>query len=128
MKKNSPRQFAVALYEITKGVKIAELDNILRNFVLMLAKHRQLKSSGKIIDEFISYSKEKIGIMDISITSATKLDGETIEEVKKAFGRKVESTETVDKSLIGGIVVRTSERILDASIKTQILKLKQQLI
>jgi F-type H+-transporting ATPase subunit delta len=128
MKKNSPRQFAIALYRATSGAKKDEIEQIVANFATMLANGRQLKLADKIIDEFVNYAKEKAGFVSIQITSATKLDDKTINLIKNVFGKKVEATENIDESIIGGLVVRTKDIILDASIKTQLMKLKQSLI
>ena len=128
MKKNSPRQYAIALYEATSGVKGEDLKAILANFARLIARERQLKMAGRIIDEFVNYSKEKAGVEKIEISSATKLDEKTINAIKKVFGDSVESTERVNKDLLGGIVIKTKSHILDGSIKTQLTKLKQKLI
>jgi F-type H+-transporting ATPase subunit delta len=128
MKKNSPRQYAIALYEATKGVKGDDLKAIIANFARLIARERQIKMSGRIIDEFVNYSKEKTGVEKIEISSAAKLDQKTIDAIKKVFGDSVESTERVDESLIGGVIVKTKKHILDGSVKTQLTKLKQQLI
>lgn len=128
MKKNSPRQFAIALYEATSGAKKDDIEQIVANFAALLAKGRQLKLADKIIEEFINYAKEKDGLVRINITTATKLDENIIESIKKVFGKKVETTENIDKSIIGGLIVRTKDVILDASVKTQLTKLKQSLI
>jgi len=128
MKKNSLRQYAIALYEATSGANKDDITAIVGNFASMLAKSRELKKAGRIIDEFIEYAKEKEGYVRINITSASKLNEKTLHAIKKVFGDKVESVETIDPSLIGGLTVKTKNVILDASVKTQLLKLKQSLI
>lgn len=128
MKRNSPRQYAVALYEATTEAKRDDIGQIVANFAAILAKGRQLKLADKIIEEFINYAKEKDGFVRISITTAIKLDEKIIDSIKKVFGKKVETTENIDESIIGGLIVRTKDVIMDASIKTQLNKLKQSLI
>ena len=56
------------------------------------------------------------------------MDSETIDKIKKNFGEKVEVTESVDTNLIGGITVKTEDKILDGSLKAQLNTLKQKLI
>ena len=80
-----------------------------------------------IIKEFIAYAKKQEGIVSLAVTSARELDSKTLEKIKSAFGDNVESTESIDASLIGGITVRTSDKIFDASLKTQLIRLKQSL-
>lgn len=128
MKKSSPRQFAVALYEATAGAKKDDVEHIVANFSAMLAKGRQLKLADKIIEELVNYAKEKDGVVRINITTATKMDEKIINSIKNVFGKKVETTENIDESILGGLIVRTKDMIFDASIKTQLIKLKQSLI
>lgn len=128
MKKNSTRQYAIALYEATAGAKKEDITAIVSNFASMLAKSRELKKAGRIINEFVDYAKEKEGFVRIDITSANSLDAKTLEAIKKVFGDKVEAVEKIDASLIGGLTIKTKDVILDASIKTQLLKLKQSLV
>jgi len=67
----------------------------------------------------------------VHVTSAHKLsDGErqqALDMVRREEGTKhaVVSTETIDEDLIGGIVVRTSQSVFDASVRGKLRKLNQ---
>lgn len=128
MKKNSARQYAVSLWLATRGLKGKDLDMAISNFASLLARERLLKKTNVIIDSFIRYAKEQDGVEDIELASAFSLNNKVIESVKKIFGDKVEIVSKVDPALIGGIIIRTRDKILDASIKTQLNKLKQSLV
>ena len=127
-KKITNKSFATALYEFTDGLKGEKLNEALRQFVLLLVKYHKLKQGARIIEEFEKYAKKKAGIVEIEITSARKLSENTLNHIKKIFGEHTESVEIVDESLLGGMKVRTDDKILDASLKTQLLNLKQSLI
>jgi F-type H+-transporting ATPase subunit delta len=127
-KKVSNKQLAVGLYEAVQGVKSADLSKILANFIDLLYRKRKLRKSEFIINEYIRYSKLKEGINEIEITSARELDDKVVNAIKKIFGAKTEATVKTDGKLIGGIKIRTEDRILDASIRTQLNKLKQAII
>ena len=90
-----------------------------------MAKSHKLKQANNIIAEYVKYAKAKEGIMDIEITTAQKADKKVIDEIKAIFGKKTESIEKIDKTILGGVKIRTEELIFDATIKTQIGKLKQ---
>ena len=47
----------------------------------------------------------------------------SVENIKKVFGDKVEATTKVDKSILGGFVVKTDDEILDGSIGSQLKNL-----
>lgn len=128
MAKNTPKQYAIALHKITAGLTGKSLDEALKQFVILLAKEHKLKQADTIIAEFIRYSKKEEGINEIEITTTGNLDEKTIENIKKSFGDKVEAVIKIDKTILGGIKIRTEDRILDASLKTQLLKLKESII
>ncbi|MBI5222738.1 MAG: F0F1 ATP synthase subunit delta [Candidatus Magasanikbacteria bacterium] len=127
-KKITNKQFAEALYEAAVDLKGGELQSALRQFVLLLGKHRKLKQAERIIAEFEKYSKRRAGVVDIEIKTSRQLDEDSVEKIKKFFGNKVDAVEAVDESLLGGVVVRTEEKILDGSLRTQLGRLKQGLL
>jgi len=127
MAKLTNKQIAQALFEATEKLSGADLDGALQRFVDLLAKKQRLKQIGNIIAEFEKIAKKKDGIVEIEIRSAKKLDKSTTDGIKKVFGDKVEATETVDEDLLGGITVKTEDKILDGSLKTQLNKLKLKL-
>lgn len=129
MRKSHPKAYARALHELTQGKRGAELNKILERFVAHLAKTRMLKQSDRIINEFIHYAKAQEGTAEIEIHSARELTTATINQVKSALGGgdKVEAAVSVDSTLLGGVVVRAKDRILDGSLKTQLNLLKIKL-
>ncbi|MBT4121212.1 MAG: ATP synthase F1 subunit delta [Candidatus Magasanikbacteria bacterium] len=127
MAKLTNKQIAQALFEATEKLSGADLDGALQRFVDLLAKKQKLKQIGNIIAEFESISKKAEGIVGIEIKSAKKLDSTTMDGIKKVFGDKVEASEEVDEELLGGITVKTEDKILDGSLKTQLNKLKLKL-
>ncbi len=128
MAKNTPKQYAVALHKITSGLSDKFLSEAIKEFVSLLARDHKLKQSSTIIDEFVHYSKKEEGIAEIEITTAGTLDKKTINKIKQSFGEKVEATIKTDPNILGGIKIKTEDRILDASLKTQLLKLKESII
>ena len=127
MSKNSNRQYAQALYMVTENLKGKDLDEAMIGFVKILAKHHKLKQANNILIEFEKYSKEETGVKEIEITSAHELDDKVITKIKKAFGEKVEEVTKQDESIMGGVKVRVGDTILDASLKTQLNRLRQKL-
>lgn len=127
MKKQSNKQYAVALYEATKGVSANQATDIVKNFLGVLQRDNKLKKVEYIIEEFIKYSKRAEGIKEVEIESARKLEGATVEKIRKLFGAKTEVTEKINKDIIGGLRIKVDDLILDASIKNQLNRLKQNL-
>ena len=86
-----------------------------------------------ILDYFIAQVKEEKGIGTARVTSAVEMTSAQKEQVKKrllATTRYVEfdMDYSVDPSLIGGMVIRIGDRVVDSSIKTRLYELKKQLL
>lgn len=127
-RKITNKQFAKALYEAIKDLKGEKLHKALKRFVVVLIQNHKLKKAEKIIAEFIRYSKKQEGIVEMSVASARRLEKHTLGLIDKAFGGKTEMTEDLDTALIGGVKIKTEDKIFDGSIKKQLLNLKKQLV
>lgn len=127
MNTGTPQTYGRALYELTRGKRGAELNEIIERFVAHLSKARMLTQADRIINECIRYAKAKEGIVEIEIQSARELPAATINQVKKYFGDKVAAASTVNEALLGGIAVRTQDAIFDASLRAQLNTLEMKL-
>jgi len=128
MKKRNPIAYARALYEATDGLSGKNLSVVIGRFVALLGQHQMLKSANRIIAEFERLSKERAGIVEIQIIGSRELPAATVSQIKKVFGEKVEATMSVEPALLGGVVVKTRDTILDGSLRTQLVNLKMKLI
>lgn len=86
-----------------------------------------------ILGYFIGEVKEAKGIGTAQVTSAAEMTPAQKEQVKNkllATTRYVEfeMNYAVDPSLIGGMVIRIGDRVVDSSIKTRLYELKRQLL
>jgi F-type H+-transporting ATPase subunit delta len=124
MKKRTPQQYADALWEITDGLDGKERSSVLRAFVLLLKKDRALSSIERIADAFEKKIKKEKGVVALDVTFAQKQKESFLETIEEAFGGKVEMKTAVDKSIVGGVIIKTEDTILDASIKTRLASLK----
>ena len=126
--KLSAQSYGKVLYELTKDAAAKEMDKIIEQYILFLAREQMLNKIQYIIKEFVDYAKEKNGISQLKITSARSLPQSEIDNIAKHFGKKVEASVEVDEEILGGVVIKNKNKILDASLKTQLKKLKTQLL
>ena len=70
-------------------------------------------------------------VLPVSVTSAVSLDESVVQEIGERIGdqsgQKVELTTTADPEILGGIVVRVGNAILDASLRSRLNQLRNQL-
>ena len=99
------------------------------NFLELLAeKHRMpaLFRIRKRFDELWGIENKRL---QVTVTSAIELDPSVIEsvgaEIERKTGQTVELTSKVDDSIIGGLVLQVGNRVLDASIRNRLDKLRR---
>jgi len=127
MSKQQYKQYARALYEVTKDISPKELDIVLDAFVVLLSRNNILKKSSLILKEFEHIAKKEAGEVSIKIISARALQKKTIEKISHAFGNTTSIETEIDKSVIGGVQVYMEDKIFDASIRSHLQQLKQTL-
>lgn len=128
MKKQSNRQFAQALYYVTKDLPKKDLPEAVAQFALVLQKYNKLKKADNIIEEFIAFTKKQSGIKTILVESTGKVSPAVLAKIKKTFGEESEISENINKNLLGGIKIKMDDIVFDASLKTQLSRLKTSLI
>lgn len=127
MKKNNSRGLARALYDACQKASPEKQREIIKKFILFLAKKNYLQQMSLIIKELTAYDKEKTGIKKIEVTVAQDLKIQEIEKMLGTEASKMEIEKKIDPSLLGGIIVRWQDKIFDASIKKQLILLKNSI-
>ncbi len=83
----------------------------------------------RIRHEYERLWEEENRTLPVEITSAVALDGETTESLGRTIGeragRKVTLAARVDPDIIGGIIIRVGNSILDASIRNRLEQLRR---
>lgn len=86
----------------------------------------------EVVHEFARLRDEHLGVVRVQATTAYPLDEEQrqalIRSLEQRTGKTVLLDLQTDPSLIGGIVVRIGDTIIDGSVRGQLLRLKQYLL
>ncbi|HLC69968.1 MAG TPA: ATP synthase F1 subunit delta [Patescibacteria group bacterium] len=127
MRVSRNKELAIALYQAAEGLHGKDLGIVVADFVKILVKEGRLNQVENIVNELTKYTKKQEGITSLEVTSARPLSKKIIAAIEKIWAGKSELTETVDESIIGGIIIKTEDKILDASIIRQIKSLKKSL-
>lgn len=126
---------------IEKESKISVVENIYKGkisdeitgLLTMLITKGHQKDIISVLDYVIGAIKEEKGIGIAHISSAVELTGDQKAKIEKKLlettdYKKIEGNYDVDKSLIGGLVIRISDTVVDSSLKTQINNLSKTLL
>jgi F-type H+-transporting ATPase subunit delta len=104
-------------------------DEIFVNFLKLLIENHRMPVIFRIRDEYERLWDEENKTLPVEITSAIALDEQTTESLGRTIGeragRKVTLAAHVDPDILGGIIVRVGNSILDASIRNRLEQLRR---
>jgi F-type H+-transporting ATPase subunit delta len=104
-------------------------DPLLVNFLNLLIEKHRMPVIFRIRQEYERLWDEENRLLPVEITSAIELDAATTEKLGRTIGersgRRVNLAAHVDPEILGGIVVRVGNSILDASIRNRLEQLRR---
>jgi F-type H+-transporting ATPase subunit delta len=119
------QDYAKALYESIHEVRPEDQDKVLDNMVKILAQNGDLGLFDQIEEEYKRLESGSQGIRQVEVSSAHPIHSkELIKDLNKIVGDKVQIKEKIDEDLIGGVVVRVDDTLIDASVKNSLKHLK----
>jgi F-type H+-transporting ATPase subunit delta len=111
------------------GRMLTDVDESLLNFLGLLIENHRMPVIFRIRQEYERLWDQENLILPVEITSAIELDQATTESLGRTIGeragRKVMLATHVDPEILGGIVVRVGNSILDASIRNRLEQLRR---
>ncbi|MBU0722002.1 ATP synthase F1 subunit delta [Patescibacteria group bacterium] len=127
------KQFALSLYEAIDGKTSSQAKVVIEKFVELLAEKNQLAKANKIIEEFIKLWNNKHGIVQAEVASANELNEETVKLLKNYIAKlynakQVIISEKIDKKLLGGVIIKYEDKVVDGSLKARLVELKNKMI
>ena len=133
------RQLAVFFFspyfsteEKKDGLKrvVTGAEPVFMNFLEALIERHRMPAIFRIRDDYQALWEDERHLLPVEVTSAIKLDQATITEIGNRIGeqtkRTVELSSKVDPDILGGIVLRVGNVILDASIRARLEQLRKQ--
>jgi F-type H+-transporting ATPase subunit delta len=109
---------------------VSDAEPILVNFLkLLIENHRSpvIFRVRRVVDELW---QDENKLLPVQVTSAVELDQATVRQIgdriAEQTGRKVELSASVEPDILGGLVVRVGNSILDASIRNRLEQLRKQ--
>lgn len=122
-----PRVDRARFRELFLDVCGKHLDDAGANFVRLLVENRRLNLLPEIVTQYETLKAEAEARVEATVTSAFALEPEQLktlsEALKRKLGREVNLTAQVDKTLMGGIVIRAGDLVIDGSVRGRLADL-----
>lgn len=104
-------------------------DPAIENFLEALIERHRMPAIHRIRRRYEDLWEEANRLLPVQVTSAVTLDSATVErlgsQIGEQTGRRVDLSSTVDPDILGGIVLRVGNSILDASIRNRLDQLRR---
>jgi F-type H+-transporting ATPase subunit delta len=109
----------------------SQLPPLFMNFLLVVLDKRRESLIGTIAETYNSLLDEHLGRLHAQVTLAHRPDAaaerQITDELSRALGRQVIPHIRVDEQILGGIVVRYGDHVLDGSLRRRLLSLRNRL-
>jgi F-type H+-transporting ATPase subunit delta len=106
-------------------------DHVLHT-LLLLADRQRLGHVTEVAEAYAALSEARSGKVRAEITTAAEVDDAYLRELEQALsrttGKQVVLVHNTDPSLIGGVVARIGDQVIDGSVKHRLTELKDELL
>jgi len=128
---NSPRVSSAELAELIIGFFEDQTDELVANFIRVLAQYRRLDVLPEIVGLFEVMRAEYENSVDVELISAAPVDRAHEEKIaaalSKRLGREVRLHCAIDENLIGGALIRARDLVIDGSLSGRLARLATEL-
>ncbi len=115
---------------LEKAVDGAEPELI--NFLGLLAEKHRMPAIFRIRARFDDLWATENKRLEVTVTSAVDLDPELVQrigsEIESQTGQTVDLQSNVDPDILGGLVLRVGNKVLDASVRNRLDKLRKNVV
>lgn len=131
--KITTKQYAESLYQSVQNKKDSQIKSAIENFVKLLISNNDMAKADKIIGQFEKIWNREEGIVEAEAVSARELDKKIVKLlngyiIQLSGASKVLLKQKIDKNVLGGVVIKYEDKILDGSLKTKLEALKINMI
>lgn len=128
---NEPGQLKSQIAELIIEIGGGKLTSEEKNLVRLLADNGRLQIISEIAQRYESMKNLEMGVLDVDVTTAFPLDEEQQQSIstvlKSKLGRDIRITSREEPALIGGVLIRAGDLVIDSSVQGQLNKLANEL-
>jgi F-type H+-transporting ATPase subunit delta len=109
---------------------VTDADPVVSNFLKLLIENHRMPVIFRVRRAFDVLWEEENQLLPVEVTSAVELDEGTVRQIgdriSEQTGRRVDLSSRVEPDILGGIVVRVGNSVLDASVRNRLENLRRQ--
>lgn len=129
---DSPKIEAEAKKRVLRRTLEGRAPKLFLNFLCVALDKRRQRLLGDIAHEYRALLDEHLGRLRVSVTLASEPDEKSEEEIasdlSRALGKTVIPQVRVDPEILGGVVVRYGDRVLDGSLRRRLLGMRRRML
>jgi len=107
-------------------------DASFKGFIKVLMHYHRLPLLPEIAEQFEQQRRDSEQRLKVNVTSAVEMQPDQIdrltERLQKRFGAEIELETTVDDAILGGLVVRAGDNVIDVSVRGRLERLEHRLV
>lgn len=129
MSKITVTEYAKALHLALHESKPENLDTVINNLVSLMREHDDLAHYEAVIAEYETLFAKSGAVKEVEAVFAkqTTANQGLLNELNTLIGTELEIRSKVDSELVGGMILRVDDKLIDASVKGQLGRLKTEL-
>ncbi|MBD3248293.1 ATP synthase F1 subunit delta [Candidatus Falkowbacteria bacterium] len=131
--KIKPKQYAISLFESLDEADAREQKDIVKKFVKTLIENNDVSKTEAILMHFSNLNNRRADAADTEIVSSHDLDKKLLDALKdfvskRAGAKEITMIERKDKKLLGGVILRYGDKLLDLSLRRKLEEFKREII
>lgn len=129
----SSRQYAESLYEAVRDKNDSQIKDAINNFFNILVQNNDMAKAEEVVKEFEETWDREQGIIKAKVVSAKELDNDIVKLLNNYIAelsgaKKVSLNQEVNKNILGGVIIKYEDKILDGSLRARLNELKVEMV
>jgi F-type H+-transporting ATPase subunit delta len=117
---------------LVKRIFEGRIEPLFLNFLFVLIEKHRIGFFHEIVEEFRALVDEAKGVAVAEVTTVVPMTDDAreqlIEKLARKTGKKIELEEKVDPSIIGGMIVKVGDQVIDGSVQYGLSELREELM
>ena len=131
--KITAKQYAESLYEAVQDKNNSQIKNSINNFFSILIQNNDIAKAEVIVKEFEKIWNTEQGIIEAKVVSAKELDNKIVKLLNNYIAElsgaeKVNLNQKINKDILGGVIIKYEDKILDGSLRMRLSELKGEMM